>query len=557
MNTRFLGIGAGLFAALGVVAFNATGIVQRTLVEVEPTTTFIVKARTAADAVAAVNAVNGVINVITKRASETQGTFIQGGGGTEDRSFGAVRYGGKVGDSLHYRFYGKWNEHDGGWAIADAADDYRMARGGFRMDWQPSDCSTFTFQGDFFEGDSGQRYTAALPVSPYQVAGVPSDNGPAGQNILTRYSHRFSDESDWSIQLYWDRTSRPDRPVIYPHFAMDCNTFDLDFQQRFPLCPSHSLIWGFGYRTTRNFTDGNPTIEFDPAVRSFGIISYFVQDQITLSPDVWSLTIGSKFEHNDFSGFEYQPTIRLLYTPDERRTVWTSVSRAVRTPSRMDHDVTVNAPTGAFVPMFAQVLGDPSVESEELMAYELGYRAQPTDEFWWDLALFYHDYDKLVRPVAGAPRFDPASGITYLPSTYANAVSGATYGFELAGTYDVNSCWELQTGYSFLVMDLDGDLAGAVEGESPRNQIYLQSRYDLGCAWELDATGRYVDHLDSLGVPGYLTMDARLAWVPNDHLEVALVGRNLLDGEHPEFTNRSFFNSEVQRGVFGSVSWRY
>jgi len=510
------------------------------------------------------NAVNGVINIITKRARDTQGAFVQGGGGTEERDFGAFRYGGKVGDSLYYRFYGKWDERGGGWAIPDAGDDSRMGRGGFRMDWEPCECTTLTLQGDFYEGKSGQRCNTSIePVPPppspppYQDPGERSDYAPAGQNILARLSRKLSDESDWSVQLYWDRTERSISGTTYSDFLQSCDTFDLDLQHRFPLAHNHSLIWGFGYRNTRNVNDGNFTMSFDPPIRSFDIISCFVQDQITLSPDLFYLTLGIKLSHNDFSGFEYQPTARLLWTPTKRQSAWASISRAVRTPSRVDQDIRINGSMGEYVPGFVKISGSRAVMSEQLLSYEIGYRAQPSDAFWWDLAVFYNDYEDLVTAVPGMPYFDPSTAIFYVPSTYANAMGGDTYGFELTGTYQVNPCWKLSSGYSFLVMNLQGVGSGAIEGESPRNQVYLQSGWDLGRSWELDMIWRYVDNLPSLGVPNYLVMDIRLAWLPSENLEVAVVGRNLLDEKHQEFDTRSFYSSEVQEGVYGMVTWRF
>ncbi len=510
------------------------------------------------------NAVSGVINIITKQARDTQGVFVQGGGGTDERDFGAVRYGGKIGDSLHYRLYGKWDERDGGWATPDAADDWRTGRGGFRMDWQPCDHTTVTLQGDFHRGTSGLRSNVAIepvppPLSPppYRLTGDRSDFEPAGQNFLTRFSRRLGDESDYSIQLYWDRTERLNHSANYDSLFQSCNTFDLDFQHRFPIGHNHSLVWGFGYRNSQNLVDGHFTTNFAQPARSFDIISYFVQDQITLSPDLLYLTLGSKFEHNEFSGFEFQPTARLLWTPDERRTAWASVSRAVRTPSRIDHDVQITGPIGEFVPAFVQISGSPAVQSEQLLAYEIGYREQPSDAFWWDLAVFYNRYEDLVSAVPGMPFVDPLTGISYYPTTYANAMRGDTYGVELAGTYQVNPRWKLGSGYSFLLMDLKGVGAGGIEGESPRNQVYLQSGWDLGRSWNLDMTWRYVDSLATMGIDDYLVMDVRLAWLPNENLELAVVGRNLLDEEHPEFSTRGFYPSEVQRGVYGMVTWRY
>jgi iron complex outermembrane receptor protein len=300
-------------------------------------------------------------------------------------------------------------------------------------------------------------------------------------------------------------------------------------------------------------------MNFDPGDRDFAIRSCFVQDQVTLSDDLFYLIFGSKFSHNDFSGFEYQPTIRLLWTPTQRQSAWAAVSRAVRTPSRIDQNARINGSMGEFVPMFVRISGSSDVRSENLLAWEIGYRAQPTDDFWWDITAFYNQYDDLVAGVPGNPPvfFDPTTAITYIQTVYANAQWGDSYGVELAGTYQVNPSWKISSGYSFLVLDLKGAEAGEVEGKSPRNQVYLQSGWDLGQSWHLNMDWRYVDNLAYLGVPSYLVMDVRLAWLPSDNLELAVVGRNLLDEKHQEFDTRGIYVSEVQEGVYGTLTWRY
>jgi len=506
------------------------------------------------------NAVNGIINIITKRARDSQGAFIQGGGGTEERDFGAFRYGGRAGESLYYRVYGKAFECDGGFRQGGAGDDWHQGQIGFRMDWEPNPCTTVTLQGDYYEGTSGQRFDGRLPVPPFIESGVYSDEKPSGSNVLLRCTRQIDEDSDWAVQLYYDRAARPAPDVDYfEHYE----TFDLDYQHRFPLAYRHALIWGFGYRNVRNASDGNYIVSFDPAIRSFGTISYFVQDEIELREDLLYLTLGSKFEHNDFSGFEFQPTVRLLWTPSARQTVWGSISRAVRTPSRLDQDMRVlAAPVGmSFVPpgaTFMRIEGDPAVESEELLAYEIGMRAQPTDRFWWDLALFYQDYDDLVHAVPATP-FPPPPALppAYWRMVYANAMQGETYGCELAATCQVNPCWKLQAGYSYLTMHLRSVVASEaeqVEGESPENQFYLQSGWDFGPGLQLDMIWRYVDSLPALDVPSYLAMDVRLAWLPSETLELAVVGRHLLDSAHPEFYAAAPYRSEVESEVYGTVT---
>ncbi len=513
------------------------------------------------------NAMNGVINIITKSAGRTQGVFVEGGVGTEERGFGAVRYGGSLGETLNYRLYGMAFERDGGFRIGNAAnDDWRQARMGFRMDWEPCDCRALTVQGDYYDGTSGAAADTALPNPPYFGSdGRSADEEPSGYNILLRWSRKLSEDSDWAIQLYHDYVSRP-TPDLGVSDAY--STLDLDFQHRFAPAINHSLIWGFGYRTTRNTDDGYFVMSFDPPVRSFGLISYFVQDEIAIRPDLLYLTLGSKFEHNDFSGFEYQPTARLLWLASQRSAVWASISRAVRTPSRIDQDVRiVSAPVAmSFAPpavTFMRLDGSRAVESEQLLACEIGARAQPSDEFWWDLAVFYNRYDDLVTRESATPfPPPPANPPAFWPLVATNAMCGETYGFELAATLQLTPCWELQGGYSFLKMHLHAQpnaVASAenAEGESPRNQAYLQSSWDFGRSVELDLATRYVDSLPALGIPSYIMMDARLAWRPTEALEMAVVGRHFLDASHPEFAIRSYRTSEIQQEVYGIVTLRY
>ncbi len=511
------------------------------------------------------NAVNGIVNIITKSASETQGVFLQGGGGTEQRGFGAFRYGGRTGDSFHYRIYGKALERDDGFHPTGANDDWRSGQIGFRMDWEPCPCTAVTLQGDHYEGTSGRRHDGAISAVPFWEVGASTDERPSGSNILMRVSREVAEDTDWAVQLYYDRATRPTPDT---GFDLTCDTFDLDFQHRFPPAHHHSLIWGFGYRNTRNVSGGSFLISINPPIRSFGTISYFVQDQIELREDLLYLTLGSKFEHNDFSGFEFQPTARLLWTPTQRQTAWASVSRAVRTPSRADQDFrVVSAPVDvSFAPpgvTFMRIEGSSAVRSEELLAFEIGYRAQPTDRFWWDVAVFYNDYENLTARVPATP-FPPPAAFppVYWSLVYDNAMRGETYGWELAAAYQVNPCWNVQIGYSFLDMQLHArpdttSTAESAEGESPQNQVYLQSGWEFGHGVELDLIWRHVDTLPGLGIPSYIAMDVRLAWFPSETLEMAVVGRNLLDSSHPEYDTRSFYASEVESEVYGMATLRY
>ena len=259
------------------------------------------------------------------------------------------------------------------------------------------------------------------------------------------------------------------------------------------------------------------------------------------------------------TGFEMQPSIRLLCLPSERESAWAAISRAVRTPGRAEDDIFIHG----FVapgPTFVEITGDPSVVSEELTAYEMGYRAQPSDDFSWDLAVFYNHYDNLFTNIpAGPPFFDPGLGAVIIPITFANALSANTYGAELASTYQVNCRWELTGSYTLFYADFDGTTGSANQDLSPHNRMFLRSSWDLHDDWEFDLIGRYVDNIPELGISSYLTMDVRLAWRPYKNFEWAVVGRNLLDSPHAEFSDNlaGTLATEVQPEVFTMLTWMY
>ena len=517
------------------------------------------------------NAVNGIINIITKKASDTQGTYVHAGAGTEELGFTTARYGGRIGNDAHYRVYGKWFERDEGFATGDnAKDDWRMGRGGFRTDWTPNCCDTLTLQGDYYKGAAGERnLLPSLP--PVFTQAMDDDEFTEGGNILFRWRRELAEDSDWSLQLYYDRTER-----LWSNLGMgeDRDTFDLDFQHRFPLGHRHSIIWGFGYRNTKDqirnadvLFGAQPIISFSPNERADDVLSYFIQDEITLREDLLYFTVGSKFEHNDYTGFEFQPTARLLWTPSPRHCIWASISRAVRTPTRTEDDIRllmapVVVPPG--IPVFPELFGNPNMVSEDVIAYEAGIRVQPTDQFFWDLAVFFNQYDSL-RSIGFAPLPGPGpGGSLILPGVFENDGRAQSYGFEIAGTYEITPHWRLYGTYSFLV--ITGETGADMN--SPRNQIYLQSSWDLCRDVQFDIMWRYVDSVPGFGlagtvgpgVPDYNVMDMRLAWHARPGLELAVVGRSLLDLQHleaPTDTALGTVSTEVQAEVYGSVTWRY
>jgi iron complex outermembrane receptor protein len=502
------------------------------------------------------NAVNGIINIITKRPQDTQGVLAVGGTGTEERGFSTLRYGGKVGENLHYRVYGKQFERDGGYLPGDDDfDDWRQAQAGFRSEWNPTKEDIITFQGDAYTGETGARANVATPTPPFSVLQT-YDSIDSGENAILRWTRILDEDTDWSLQTYYDRFAR-DTPSV----DTEQRTFDLDYQFRFPLLENHNVICGAGYRQISNSFFGDFQVSLDPEERSTNLFSYFLQDEITLVDDRWYLTLGSKFLHNDFTGFEFQPSVRMLWTPSERQSAWIAVSRAVRTPSLTEDNVIYNSVLDPGIPLFSRITGNPGLESEQLLAFEAGYRAQPRDFFYWDLATFYNNYDDLsgVAPTGG-PFFDPTIPGLVLPITFGNFYGADTYGGELACTVDMREDWRITGAYSYLYLDMHAPPAiDLTQGSSPHNQVYIRSSWDLSDDWQFDLIGRYVDNLPALGVPSYLVADMRLAWLPYENFEWAVVGRNLFDSPHPEFidTQSGMVTTEVQAEMFTTLTWTY
>ena len=500
------------------------------------------------------NAVNGVINIITKRAQDSQGLYASGGAGSEEQGFVNLRYGGQITPDLYYRVYGKYFDRERAFLPAgQATDGWHSTRTGFRTDWTPTQNDTVTVQGDYFQGSIGEL--SLRSVGPPLFSQVRPTRGTIeGGNVLLRWAREIDDQTNWSVQAYYDQVSRS--ASYYDVFR---ETFDLDFQHRFQPFEFHSLIWGGRYRNNHDVTNNIPLgLGFVPSERADDLFSYFVQDEVTLLEDLW-LTLGSKFSHNDYTGFEYQPTARLLWAVDDRHSVWGSVSRAIRSPSRAADDLQLNSSGLPGLPFGVTGLlqGNRRVVSEELLAFEFGVRGQPEDWLSWDLATYYHDYENLIGLQAGAPFLDPSVPGIVAPFSFAQAEDAHAYGAELSVSLLMSSVWRVHANYSLLRMESATN--PLTEGSSPRNQLYVQTSWDLTPTLELDVAWRYTDELSAQLVPAYNAMDIRLAWTPCDNFEWAVVGRNLLDQQRFEFGSDPFLGTiatEVEREVYTMVTIR-
>ncbi|RKY08422.1 MAG: TonB-dependent receptor [Planctomycetota bacterium] len=491
------------------------------------------------------NAVNGIINIITRKAADTQGTLVSGGMGTEEKGFSSFRHGGKLGENAYYRVYAKYFNRDE--AIysdrSPAADSTDALREGFRIDWDKSERDHFTLQGDFYKGHSGLRTRMTSPGVNYQT----DDNSDVrGWNILTRWTRKYSDTSDMSLQFYYDRTER-----YAVNLGESRDTFDIDFQHRFQLLDGHNLIWGLGYRHTGDNTDNTYTVAFNPSNRNEELFSGFVQDEITIVDDLLKLIVGTKVEKNDYTGYEFQPSARLLWTPDERNTLWASFTRAVSTPSRAYTHMTNKF--NSIPPM--QFIGSSNLKSQEVKSYEVGYRVKPKDNLFFDFSLFYNEYDHLYaqenNPTAFSTIFD-------------NKMYGETYGTEIAAHWQVNESWKLAGGYSFLKMQMHTEnsstnttIASRTERESPCNMFHLNSQLNLQDNLEFNTTLYYVDSVPHWDTPSYTRLDMGLTWHIRKNMDFSIIGQNLLDRSHPESGEDGVIATEIQRAVLARVTWEF
>ncbi len=502
------------------------------------------------------NAVNGVINIITKRSSDTQGALLQSGGGDQERDFNTVRYGGNNGEDLTWRVFGQQFDRNRGWSNSGIDDSWRQQHGGFRVDYAPTEEDTFTVQGDIFNGYAGERINFAIPTPPFNTTNNDETHFPGG-NVLLRYNRVLDSETSWQILGYFDRYQQNT-----VNFAQTRNTYNLDVQYQFSPAEFHEFIVGGFYRRSQDFTTGSFSVSLVPAAFATQWASVFAQDTMALIEDRWYFTLGVRLEQNTFGGFQVEPTARLLHLPSERESLWCSVSRAVRNPTRVDADIRANTNLVSGVPLFLSLSGDPNIEPENLIAYEVGYRAAPTDDFSWDIATFINDYHKLegVGPI-GPPIVD--SGLVFLPTSFANNLRALSYGAELTATYQLSETWRVYGAYTWLELQARGGdpvAAAMLDGSSPHNQVYLRSSWDLGSDVQIDLIGRYVDRLSALDVPRYIEMDCRIGWQIGKNLEFSVVGQNLLNNHHLEFVDfleGGLASTQVRRGVYAMMSWTH
>ncbi|OAI02190.1 TonB-dependent receptor [Methylomonas methanica] len=510
------------------------------------------------------NAVNGTINIITRSARDTQGGLINAGGGTEERGFGGIRYGQKLSESTFLRG-----------TISTMVRDASIDLAGKQDTHDTGDTQTANFRLDS-QLSSQDKLMVEANVSRYRlggyVIGKTSTTAPLWQNddfgkegvagsLQGNWSHRTDSGHDWRLNMAFTQTEW--QMAIN---RMSRSHYNLDLQHALPAIDNHKLMWGLNYQTINDSFENTLTLGFEPdqfTQHNFGL---FLQDQIELTDDL-KLTLGNRVEHFTYTGWETEPNARLLWTPNNQHSVWAAVSRAVVLPNRAQHSIRLFKQ----IPdtnRFFEAKANPDMLTENLVAYELGWRWQIFTNLDFDSALFYNIYDRMQgTKFTGVTYHDPTFG-TIQQATVANYRQVDSYGLELAANYRVNHDWRLQASYSanqFLV-NYDKNQPWfrdplTEEHSNPQHNVSLRSLYNLTSEIELDAWARYVDevYIDRSSIPAYISLDLRLGWHPHKNLELSISGQNLLDNQHPEFSDVLYIPvaSQIQRGYLAQISWHF
>lgn len=513
------------------------------------------------------NAVNGVINIITKKASETKGAMVVAGGGNLDQGFGTVQYGGGLGKGTDFRIFVKYfnQDHLPGPAGAVGVDGWHLLRGGFRADSRLSAKDSLMIQGDLYTGQEGAPVSFLPSVTSQGLQNIDIRVPLSGGFLNSAWDHTFSARSDTTLQVSFDRYNRSDI------LTEARSTLAIDFQHHFAWGSRQDIVWGGGHRYTVSDTRGNLSISLSPPDLSMQLFGAFFQDEVALIPNRLYVTIGTKLEHNLYTGFNWMPSARASWTPSKRHMFWAAISRADRTPA--ESDTAVRANVGGFpgpggIPVLVAFVGNPDFKDEGLVAYELGYRVAPSKHLSMDLAAYYGDYDHQQTSEPATPFFETTPSPPHLvqPFTFQNLMHGEAHGFEIAVNWKATDGWTLSPGYAFeqvhMHLNAISEDTGAVldaEGGNPTHSAQLRSHVDLrhGIGW--DVSGYFVGRLKSGNVPSYTRLDTGLTWRWTEGLSMSVVGQNLVKDRHLEFVDDSgsVRSTLIKRSVYAKFTWQF
>ena len=510
------------------------------------------------------NAVNGVVNIVTMSASRTQGGYVEAILGTADRGLGGARYGGRLGANAHYRAQMKYSDRDPVDFVSPLSSygtGSRLFLAGFRVDWLGNGGDELVFKGDLQRGEEAESILDMTLDPPHSHPGV-SRQLFSGGYVQARWTRYISEGHELALQTYYDESDRS----MPGRFQESRRTFDVDFQHRFPLGNRHDFMWGLSHRVSADEIGESTLIAADPSRRNLGLSGAFVQDEIALIPTVFSLTLGTKLERNSFTGVEVQPNVRALYHAGSQ-SLWAAVSRGVRTPSRGERDLDIALRADSMPGGLGRVVeidASHDLQSENLVAYELGYRWSPHQDFAIDLTAFHNRYSDLAALRTGEPVLmtNGTSPYIVVPQRITNGARASANGFELSGSFRAAPGWSLSGWYAWLQMEVDNEIdsvvAAAREGMSPSHQLQIRSNLEWSGGWELDGIVHYSSALESLAVSEHVRLDLRLALQVTPRVELSAQLSDLLSASHFEFGPTAFWNAgEVRRSCYGKIAWRF
>jgi iron complex outermembrane recepter protein len=514
------------------------------------------------------NAVNGVINIITKIAQDTQGGTATVEGGNLLHGAGTARYGGKIGARGSYRAFADGFEvsHFLTPDHQNAEDDWYRFHGGFRADEDLSDKDSLTIEGEALRGNAGEIVPAIISLQPPVNGSLDVRDRFSGWDVLGRWKRVLSPGSETTLQVYFDRATRNDTT-----YGVGLNTFDVDFQHHVAWGRRHDLVWGLGYRLYSDRSGQGLFYSQDPAALNYQTFSSFVQDEIAILPDHLYASIGTKLEHEYFTGFNLQPTARITWAPEDRNMVWAAVSGAQRTPSRGETAIRGNIaayPGPDNLPILISLSGNPAQKNERLIASEAGFRKAFTDRLSLDSAVFFNQYHDLssVEPGPALLETDPPPVHLVIPTEIGNQLYGETHGIEIFANAKLASRWTISPGYTFLTMHLHQDVNSLdtitgpeTQGSIPNQQAELRSNVNLPWHWQWTTSAYFVGRLVYPKVPSYTRLDTNLAWQPSDKISLGLVGQNLLRNLHQEFSDveAAATPSLIRRSAYVRLTWRF
>jgi iron complex outermembrane recepter protein len=519
------------------------------------------------------NAVNGVINIITLSAADTQGGNISTGAGNGSVAPETIRYGGRARILGAYRVSAEGFHFDSLPTLAglDGHDDWRLAHGGFRADVALSTKDSFTTEGEVYGGNAGDIALAPISLVPPENVFLAVRDRYFGWNLLSRWTHISSARSATSLQVYFDRTKRGDSADGTSTYDIGQNTLDIDFQHHILWGSRQDIVWGLGYRVISDAIKPTFRISATPESRRTQLFSSFAQDEIAIRPDRLHVSLGARFEHSDFTGFDLQPSARLTWTPDSKNSIWGAVSWADRTPARSDTDIRVNfevlpGPGGQSI--LVSLFGNPNQKSEHLTAFETGYRTSFSSRFSVDSTVFFNRYRDLtsVEPEAMRIESNPAPVHLLLPERFGNGLYGETHGIEVFANWKLARFWTLNPGYTFFSMhlhpfasSLDAESAPETEGGTPDHQAQLRSSVSLPWHLQWNASAYFVNRLPAQSIPSYTRVDTGLTWRLGESLTLKVTGQNLSKDLHPEYSgpDSSVQSGLMRRAANAKLSWSF